>query len=739
MKKQHHPKHPNGKQAATVASKTELHLDKKEKGSWVYELLGVAIILLLGTLIYSNSFDCSFQFDGNYTILHNDKIRHLDDFQTIWNSSPNRPVAYLTFAINYYFSGYDVHAWHLTNLSIHLIAALLVWWLTSLIFATPFMRSQPISKHKRWIGFLMALLFVTHPLATQSVTYIVQRMTSLVALFYFLSLALYLKGRLSDQNRILRVVFFIASFGAALLAMKTKETAFTLPFSVLVLEFYFFPRDSWEKYLRDYRIWAGFIVLIGLVLMVPLRYSLSIFKPIIPVGHPEAVLTPYYYLITQFSVIVKYLQLLVLPIHQNLDYDYPIATSIFQVKTLFSFLFLVALFATAIYLFKRQRLISFGIVWFFLTISVTSSVIPINDVIFEHRTYLPSFGFFLVVLTLFYFVSGDSISKLVPIFIGVVSLIFGYLTYERNKVWKDDLTLWSDVVAKSPTKARALTNLGIAFASRERWQEAIDQHTQSLSIDPKIPITLMSRGYAYRNIGQYDLAIADYSKAIELTPNDAYPYRDRGLCYFLKGENEKAIADFTQSIQRNYDYIEAFSNRSAAYLAVGKLDSALIDIDRAITLAPDYYHAYINRGAIYDKFNRPDDAIADFTKALQLNPKDAQAFCDRADIYAKKGQWEKAMVDYSNSIEVDPAFKNGYFGLGMAYTAMGQREKAIDNYSRLISLDPQQKLAYYNRGLCYGKTGQFEKAADDFTTVLRLDPTFTAALQNLEVAKRMMK
>ena len=168
------------------------------KKSRYSDLVGLAIIILLGIIIYSNSFDCSFHFDDFRSIVNNTNIKNLSDVRAIWNFSPNRPIAIFSFALNYHFDQFDVRYYHLFNLVVHLINACLAGWLILLIFSSPAIKDQPIAGNKRVLAFLTALLFVSHPLATQSVTYIIQRMASMVAMFYLLSLVLYVKARLSE-------------------------------------------------------------------------------------------------------------------------------------------------------------------------------------------------------------------------------------------------------------------------------------------------------------------------------------------------------------------------------------------------------------------------------------------------------------------------------------------------------------------------------------------------------------
>jgi len=322
---------------------------KQVKQNKFSEIGGLVIIILLGIIIYSNSFECSFHFDDYRSIIENTSIRNLADVKSWWNFSPSRPIGTFTFALNYHFSKLDVFSYHLVNLIIHLINACLVWWLTLLIFSSPSLKDIAIVRHKKVLAFITALLFVSHPLATQSITYIVQRLASLVTMFYLLSIALYMKARLSNKGNIFKTLFFGGALISALLAMLTKENAFTLPFAILLFEFFFLKTKKFSINFRDYRVILLIAALLGIIIIIPLKFSFSIFKPLPPSLGNAYTITPFNYFFTQFSVILKYIQLLFLPLNQHLDYDFPISNTFFEIRTLLSFLVLSALIILAHY------------------------------------------------------------------------------------------------------------------------------------------------------------------------------------------------------------------------------------------------------------------------------------------------------------------------------------------------------------------------------------------------------
>ena len=312
----------------TIApEKQSLNPETKFREKSYANLLGLALIVALGTLLYSNSFNCPFHFDDSFNIVDNISIRNLSDVNAWWNYNNSRPIAFFSFALNYHFNQLNPWGWHLVNLAIHLVNALLVWWLALLIFSSPVLKDHPISQHKKMLALLTALLFVSHPLATQSITYIVQRMASLVALFYLLSIALYAKARLLENSNVPKYLLFAGALISAGLALLTKENAYTLPLAIVLFEACFSKKISVN--FKNYRFVLLLVAVLGVLCFALSKYSVStFFKPLPPDSiNGYQTITSLNYFFTQFSVIVKYIGLLLLPINQNLDHDIQISNN----------------------------------------------------------------------------------------------------------------------------------------------------------------------------------------------------------------------------------------------------------------------------------------------------------------------------------------------------------------------------------------------------------------------------
>lgn len=498
-------------------------------------------IVLLGLFAYGNSLHGEFVFDDIRQIRDNPAIRDLawilspEGYR--WN--PNRYVGYVTFALNHRLGGLDVSGYHLANLIIHLVTALLVYRLVQLLFRTPVVRDSSLAPDARGVAFVAAALFVTHPLGTQAVTYVVQRLTSLTALFYLLATVLYLAWRMSGgRTGIARGALYAGMLLSSLLAVRTKEIAFTLPAALVLAEFLFFPPGGARRWLP--------IVPVGLVaLLIPASW-IDLRGPIASVaGNADRVTrlltstSRLDYLRTQTVVVREYLRLLLWPTGQNLDHDLPILTSSLDPRVLGSTALLLGLLAVAAWLARRTgpsarrppldpafRIVTFGIGWFFLALSVESSLIPIVDVMYEHRAYLPSIGLFAAAATLLGLLArrvAPGASRRATVLAGLAfALVLGSATMSRNAVWANALTLWTDAASKSPGKARPSLLLGEALEAAGMPAEAERALRRGVGNDPSSAPGRTALATFLQKSGRTRDAEQEYQEALRIDP-DHYP------------------------------------------------------------------------------------------------------------------------------------------------------------------------------------------------------------------------
>lgn len=678
------------------------------------KFLSIVIILCLGVLVYSNTFLVPFQYDDGVNITGNDAIRNILNLQHIWNCWPCRFLTYLSFALNYQINGLNVLGYHLFNLAVHLISALLVWWLVLLTFSTPAMNEDLASEETGNVASIIALfaglLFVSHPVQTEAVTYIVQRAASMAALFYLASICLYVQSRLlqtTGQGPRSWKWYYIGSLVAAILAMFSKEMAITLPLMVLFYELSFFDRKQGHqcKQLVPFLI-ILFIIPVTLLLTKNVR-SLNAGEIRSTVEGSMGVSSGHY-LVTQFRVLVTYIRLVFLPVNQNLDYDYPVFTSFFQLPVLISFLFLAGILYAAKRLFSKYKIVSFFLIWFFLALLPESSIFPIRDVINEHRLYLPLAGFSILLVSSVYYLWGKTSIKMMVIVLSLVVAVNSILAYQRNSCWKNEETLWNDSARKSPHKVRPNNNLGVIYYSNGDLVQSMLFLNRAIAIDPKYAYSYNNRGLVYFKQGKFSQALADYNKAVALDPADAAAYDNRGDVYRNQGKFVQALYDYSKALALDPHLETASNGRNIIYN-----DLAILNYDKTIKLNPNNAAAYYKRGIYYNNEGKVSQAMLDLNKAVEIDPRFEAVYNIRSYIYLNRGELVKALSDCNKAIEINPGDAQAYTNRGLVYAKQGNYKLAVSEYSKAIEINPNYMLAFKYRAFSYEQLKEYDKVLID--------------------------
>ena len=546
----------------------------------------LSLLVILGLLLYAQTLSSPFILDDHQNILENPNIRWTgfswSGIKKAGLDSPasRRPVANLSFALNYYFHRYNIVGYHIVNIFIHITTSILLFFLVKTTLNLPLLSSR--YDLSEWIPFFTALIWLVHPLQTQSVTYIVQRMNSLTAMFYILSLLFYAKGRLAEGKK-KKWALFSGCTLAGILALGSKEIAATLPFFLFLYEWYFF-QDLGRTWLKRHLPYlAGLLIFFAVIAVIyfkghPLDYIRSTYKT------QEFTITER--ALTQFRVIVYYISLIFYPhpSRLNLDYDFPLSHSILDpISTLLSLATVLALIALALYLARKEPLVSFCIFWFLGNLAIESSVLGL-EIIFEHRTYLPSMFLILMAVTLaFRYIRPTWMALAV---ICIATTICGVWTDERNKVWASEVSLWKDCVDKSPGKLRPHNNLGLAFYNRGNFTEAASHLQKALQIEPGNPLAL----------------------------------NNLGLVSAAQGRSDEAVSLYTQALRSDPDYITARRNLANELRRQGRLDEAISHYRKVLTIEPDSAVMHNNLGVALAMQGKIEEASAHFLRALEIDP-----------------------------------------------------------------------------------------------------------------------
>lgn len=568
---------------------------RQQRGGSLLQPLPVCLFFALVVfLLYANTFQHPYIFDDWAHIEANRHIR-LASFswaglsQAAFASPLDRPVAYVSLALNYYFHGYELLGYHLVNIFIHLCSACFLFLFLRTTLSLPQVRKKDPDGDR--LSFAAALLWLVHPVQVQSVTYLIQRMNSLAGMFYILAMLLYARGRLAAGVGH-RVLLFAGCACAGVLALGSKEIAATLPFFILLYEWFFFQdlRLAWLKKKILPVLGVGMLLGCAVVLFLGLH-------PFAAIADSYGIrdFTPLQRVLTEFRVVLFYISLILLPSpgRLNIDHDFPLSFSLFNpVATILALTMLLGLFLLAVLLARREKLISFGIIWFLGNLVIESSLIGL-EIVFEHRTYLPGMlAIFVLVL-----LGGRLLPRRWPqvAVTLLVVVLFATWTYERNLVWQDEVTLRRDAVAKSPTKARALAILANSLERSGHYGEAELYYRKTLAHSPRfVAFVHHNLGNVLLKLERVNEAVEQFRTALSMEPDEKQMRMNLAYALALQGNTTAAAAEFQELIRRYPQDPRPYNNLGRLLMGEGKIAEAIPLFRKALQLKPDYGQARFN-------------------------------------------------------------------------------------------------------------------------------------------------
>tara|TARA_B100000315_G_scaffold235154_1_gene249829 strand:- start:8942 stop:10795 length:1854 start_codon:yes stop_codon:yes gene_type:complete len=579
----------------------------------------IIITLILVLIAYSNTVYHPFHYDDIGIAIEREIIEgSLADFwkKTVGTGGDiffHRLFLLFSFALNYHWGEGSVVSYHIINIVLHLLNTSLIYLILKniLIHYLSFNKQEePLCKNSYliFIPFFSSLIFAVHPLNTETVTFISSRSSGMCTFFYLLSLYLFIHGTSSIYGRGKRktstaLYYYALSLIVFIIGLGIKEIIATLPAIIFLYLYYFVNRE--ENLLKFIVKSKRYFIGITFPAIIYLGYR-KIRGGDIFTAHADTGLElygRYHYFLTELKVIIfYYLKLFIFPINLNI---YPMmspSTSLFEFSVLISLLIILSLFIFAVTVswgkrqFVQNKLISFAVFWFFITLLPSSSFIPLNDPIAEHRAYLPAVGasiFFGTVFSIFIYSLKDQVKlKLFKSFAVVLVLpLFSLLNIQRNLVWKDGFTLWKDCALKTPNYAKPHINLGSEYNKK----------------------------------GLNKLAVEEFKKAIELLPGHAESHYNLGKVYSDLRDYKNAATEFLLTIQYAKDSYKAMFGLGNTYSKTGQYDKAIIFFNKADQAYnriqnKSYPDAIHNLGEVYGKMGKLSEAIKQFQKVLEIDP-----------------------------------------------------------------------------------------------------------------------
>ena len=716
-------------------------------------IFSILIILSIAFLSYFNTFTNSFHFDDFKYIVNNEGLK--EDFQHVFlsylcfptchdilSNLSNRPIIFYTLHLNHSLGGFNVFGFHVVNLTVHIITCLLIFLFAKEILSiNRFLKTSDQSKIKLNIPLISALLFAVHPINTQAITYITGRTTSIAVCFYMASFLFFIKG--VRQNLPWKILFYALSIVFLIMGYGSKMIILTVPVMFIIYYLFFTPLKSifFKRFFESIfiRIIIQTIVITSPFILIFISSHLNIlsffrmdfgflqklFDPIqIKLMHIDSMakdnLSMTIYLLTEFKVIVfYYIKMIFFPFNQNIDPDFPVAHGITDSGVALSLgVILLCLFA-GIYFYKNNRIIAFGIFWFFITLLPTSSILPLRDMITEHRLYLPLAGFILTIpLCLNQFIiryKKSSFKQLayfiLPVFLLII--VFSVLTVKRNFVWKNEKSLWSDAAEKSPRLPRPLNNLaeaydkeGLAYDNKKNYKKAIEFLKKAIAISPTGYKYYNNLGKIYGRLGEFELATKNLKLALKYNPDYPFAHYNFGKVYELRGMLDNAIEEYSTAFKQTKDvygkkyFFEACFNLANVYDKKGEYKKALDTYLNCRKLKPSFPKIYFAIGNIFIKTGNLDEAFKYYSRAVGLDRNYHLAKIAVANVFVMKGKFSKAIEIYQQVIKSDPSNFNVHNNLGLVFLQqMNDPAQAAYHLKKSLDISPDQQKAVLLREL----------------------------------------
>lgn len=585
------------------------------------------IIIIVSSAVYYNSLSNPFQFDDEYYVSGNTSIRDIANIKEGflrpkllvrhgWPSGHYRPLVFASYALNYYFGGLNPSGYHLVNLFFHAGSAFLIFLIVKAMFGSRYeVKSSreeiadvianeakqshfqiashpPGARNDGWTGlkFLAttgrggffaalaaALIFLTTPFNSEVVNYITARSSVMCAFFYLL--AFYFWIRFRNVVAVATTPYYLASLLFFLLAMLTKEIAITLPMILWLYDLYFVPVKSKVQHIKRLTAYLPFVLSVAIPYLV---LRALFWGGVLPRFQRDIMVQLY----TEMPVLVKYWRLLVFPVGLSIDHYTTIHRTFFTLPVAGSYALLMAILVLAIWLYNHKssewRIVSFFIIWFFVVLLPTT-IFPLNTILQENRGYLAAVSFATLAGIFSVKVLRPLLgTRLFIILFSLLIVIYSAGTISRNSVWRDDLSLWNDAIAKGSESVMAYTYLSKSYIGQGEYAKAEELLKKSIKLYPYDFYGHYNLSWVYYRTNRYDEALKEAETALKSLPSSYNTYLNMGLIYYAMGNLDKAIEHYKKSLEFYPDYAEAHFNLGVIYEESGQSDLAATHYNQVI-------------------------------------------------------------------------------------------------------------------------------------------------------------
>ncbi|MFA6925202.1 MAG: tetratricopeptide repeat protein [Bacteroidales bacterium] len=660
---------------------------KQKRGESIYLYLKIFIILLLTAAVYSNSIKNDFitSWDDYPIVMDNPLIKSIsaENIKTFFSTKTfvganYHPVTVLSYAIDYHFFKLDPHKYHLMNLIFHLLNVLLVFILVYII------------TKRDSAAIIVSLFFGIHPMHVESVAWIAERKDVLYTLFFIISLIFYVMYIKKNKN----YFYLFLSLIAFLPSLYSKPAAVCMPGVIILLDYYY-SRKLNAKLIVE-KIPYFILAFIFGVITMNAQKQFGAFNTLVAYNFVDRIF------MACFSLIF-YIYKMLAPLGLAAMHYYPFKNNGFLPFTYYLSALVIISILFGVYKFKNYRkLLAFGFLFYFVTIALVIQVVPVgNAIVAERYSYIPYIGLFFIVGQLYSNIEDKKLKlmKFVKFsFIGLLfiyTIFFSFSTWQRNKVWKDCVTLFVDGAKKYPLNSEAHSQVASAKMKIKDYEGVIEAATKAININKNCINALYNRGMSFYYLKKYNEAIQDYTDAIRIKPQYIEVYNNRGLARQYVNDIKGAIEDYSKAIELKPDYMEAYINRGALKSNTGDFQGSLEDYYKGLALNPNVPEIYNNIGFSLFSLKQMKEANSYYSKAIQLNPNFMMAYFNRGNVKFYTSEFRSAIDDYNEALKIDNTYSNSYVNLGLAKYRLNLKSEACNDWQKAINMGNSQGTMMY--------------------------------------------
>lgn len=770
----------------------------------IFILLSV-ILMLTMLLAYSNHFHNGFHFDDNHTIENNKAIQEINlsaffkdtsTFSTLPTNRAYRPYTTLENAIDYQLGGgLAPLAFH-----IHIFVFFILTCAALCLFVKQLLDRMEFSKYNQFWGLLAAASFGLLCANAETVNYIIQRSEIVAGLYILLGFIAFLSGGKWRKWHLYLIFPFIGFFAKEMaLVFSPLLFLYFLIFEEEVNLLHCYRKNEFKKCIRSFvKVFPSFLLTLAFLIF---------YFSMLPDTFAPGGVDRYNYLITQPLVMCHYILTYFIPYNLSADTDWEAFESILDYRAITGIILITILIYIALKASKKKetKLFSFGLLWFFISLLPSSSVLPFAEVLNDHRSFIPYMGLTIAFIFGLHYIIKDHFHKLITqqngrlaLTLFVLVFLFGnaYGVYQRNKVWKDELSLWHDVTIKSPNNGRGHMNYGLALMAQADYSNAEVYFNKALELTPNYPSIYTNLGILKNATGDKENADKYFKKSLSLNDSNHKTKYFYGRNLFKNDRFKEAVDQFKQVNQTVPNYIdthqyilesyhhmedwaqlqdfskdilktwpkdstatkyleiainkksvlevleeevalaptpEKYLNLSLKYFNEGDYQGCIRAATKAKELRPNYPYAYNNIGiAHYHLFNY-DMAIEAYNKALELNPSYKLAQNNLKNAIDRKNKLATATANFSKT-----QLSNHFVNISFEYYQEEKYKACIAAAQKSISIRPNAS-AYNNICSCYNQLKKYQRAMDACSEALKLNPTSRLAKGNINYAKEQLE